>query len=107
MILDHSVYPDIHPPPKDLPSAEDKADYLHRICGAFDFGIFPEPADWEQFAGWKEIFDRFPLPDSPGYHAFRAWYRWEPVKPERRLGLPHWKTIDQRDGRHDPCEEMV
>ena len=31
--------------------------------------------------------DRFPVPDSPGYHAFRHWYGWDPVPVERRLGI--------------------
>jgi hypothetical protein len=45
MTLDHSVYPDIDNPPDDLPTPEDKAEYVHRICSAFDFGIFPERDD--------------------------------------------------------------
>ncbi len=107
MNLDHSVYPDISPPPEDLPTLEDKADYVQRICGAFDFGIFPERDDWDLFAGWKEVFDRFPLPFSPAYHTFRARYRWEPV-PRATHGLtPAWKARDLREGRIDPCEEMV
>lgn len=107
MNIDHSVYPDVHPPPRDLPTLADKMDYLHRICGAFDFGIFPEESDWQAFAAWKEVFDRFPLADSPGYHTFRHWYGWEPVKPERRLGPPAWKLSDLREGRGDPCENLV
>lgn len=107
MILDHSVYPDLATPPEDLPTPEDKADYVQRICGAFDFGIFPEETDWQTFAGWKDVFDRFPIADSPGYHTFRQWYRWNPVTPEKRLGLPAWKIDDLREGRTDPCEEMV
>lgn len=107
MILDHTVYPDIQPPPLDLPEPEDRADYMHRVCAAFDFGIFPEETDWEQFAGWKDVFDRFPLADSPGYHAFRHWYRWEPAPIEERVGLPAWKVDDLREGRHDPCEDKV
>lgn len=49
MIIDQSVYPDVEPP-EELTSFEDWADYLQRICGAFDFGIFPERDDWELFA---------------------------------------------------------
>jgi hypothetical protein len=106
MIIDRSVYPDVDPPTA-LPSPEARADYLHRICAAFDFGIFPEETDWSTFAGWKEIFDRFPLPDSPGYHAFRHWYGWEPVPVQKRLGTPPWKVADLHEGRADGCEEMV
>lgn len=107
MIIDHSVYPDVNPPPQDLRTLEDKMDYLHRICGAFDFGIFPEEADWQTFSGWKEVFDRFPLADSPAYHTFRHWYCWEPVTPEKRLGTPAWKISDLREGRSDPCEDLI
>ena len=60
MIIDRSVYPDIDPPDV-LSSPEERADYLHRICAAFDFGVFPEEADWTTFAGWRDVFDRFPL----------------------------------------------
>ena len=55
----------------------------------------------------EEIFDRFPLPDSPGYHAFRHWYGWEPVPVQKRLGTPPWKVADLHEGRADGCEEMV
>lgn len=53
---------------------------------------------------WREIFDRFPLPDSPGYHAFRHWYGWEPVPMQRRLRIPPWKAADLHEGRVDLCE---
>ena len=76
-------------------------------CAAFDFGVFPEETDWATFAAWREIFDRFPLPDSPGYHAFRHWYGWEPVPMQRRLRIPPWKAADLHEGRADLCEDMV
>jgi hypothetical protein len=106
MIIDRSVYPDVQPP-AGLVRFEERADYLHRICAAFDFGIIPEESDWTEFAGCREVFDRFPLPDSPRYHTFRQWYGWEPVPVERRPGIPAWKAADQREGRVDPCEDMV
>lgn len=108
MILDHSVYPDISPPPDDLPTPEDKADYIHRICSAFDFGIYPGRSDWELFAGWKDVFDRFPLPYSPAWHTFRSKYRWEDGPREYDFGVhAPWKDQDLVEGRTDPCEEMV
>ncbi|NBX29040.1 hypothetical protein EBR04_01075 [bacterium] len=79
MPLDHSVYPELASPPDALPTPEAKADYLHRICAAFDFGIFPEREDWDRFASWREIFDAYPLPDSPAYHTFRARFGWPPA----------------------------
>ena len=106
MIIDRTVYPDVEPP-ATLQSLADRADYMQRICAAFDFGVFPEETDWVTFAGWRDVFDRFPVPDSPGYHAFRHWYGWDPVPVERRLGIPAWKVADLHEGRSDSCEEMV
>ena len=34
--LDHSVYPDLDELPTRLDSMEAKADYVHRICSAWD-----------------------------------------------------------------------
>jgi len=31
------------------------------------------------FAGWKHVFDRFPVVTSPAYHAVRLWFQWEPA----------------------------
>jgi hypothetical protein len=50
MIIDRSVYPDAEPP-ATLQSLADRADYMQRICAAFDFGVFPEETDWVTFAG--------------------------------------------------------
>jgi hypothetical protein len=105
--LDHSVYPDLATPPVTLATDHDKADYLHRVCAAFDFGVYPEQADWDRFATWKPIFDAFPLPDSPAYHTFRFRFGWEAV-PRGTCGLtPQWKIQDLREGRNDPCEEIT
>ncbi len=107
MNLDHSVYPDLAEPPLELHTMADRADYMHRICGAFDFGVFPERDDWKLFAGWKDVFDWIPLRDSPAYHTFRSRFGWEPVTHGSH-GLPfHWKMADEREGRIDPCEDWV
>jgi len=107
MTLDHSVYPDVPTPPDELSTVEDKADYLQRICAAFDFGIFPERDDWTRFSGWREVFDRFPLPHSPGYHTFRTSFRWPPVRRGSHGLTPGWKIRDLQEGRDDPCEHSV
>ncbi len=105
--LDHTVYPEMPCPPDDLPTLHAKADYVQRICAAFDFGVFPERSDWDRFSGWKAVFDASPLPDSPAYHVFRAWYGWEPV-PAGVCGLEApWRIQDRREGRDDPCEHTV
>jgi hypothetical protein len=66
-----------------------------------------EREDWDRFAGWKEIFDRFPLPHAPGYHTFRARYRWNQVPRGTHGLIPDWKAADLREGRVDPCEGRV
>jgi hypothetical protein len=86
MYIDQSVYSDIDPP-SELLTLEAKADYLHRICSAWDFRIHPEPETFAVLREWKQVFDRFPLVTSPAYHAFRAWFGWERVP--RPAGLAY------------------
>ncbi len=107
MKLDHSVYPDLTIPPESLTSMEDKADYVQRVCTAFDFGIFPETADWQLFATWQEVFDRFPLPHSPAYHTFRTRFGWPQVARGTHGLVPGWKVQDLHEGREDLCENSV
>jgi hypothetical protein len=110
MPIDQSVYPDADEPPTDLPDDFAKADYIHRICTAWDFGVFPDRATFTLFAGWKDIFDRFPVAASPAYHAFRATFGWTPYPwPSGiRPPTPQWEHLDRIEGRDaDPCEAMV
>lgn len=107
MIIDGTVYPDLESPPDDLPTPEDKADYVHRICAAFDFGVFPEDSDWEMFREWKDVFDRFPFPSSPAWHTFRWDAGWAPLPMGPCFYEPPWVRADAREGRTDPCEHMV
>ena len=51
MELDASLYPDLDVPPTRLDQPEEKADYLHRVCSAMDFHIFPERATHESAGG--------------------------------------------------------
>jgi hypothetical protein len=44
---------------------------LHPLT-IWDFHILPEPATFELFSKWQDVFDAFPLPTSFAYHAFRA-----------------------------------
>ena len=110
MYIDQTVYPDMAEPPEILQSPEDKADYVHRICAAWDFHIHPEPETFELFSQWRDVFDRFPIPTSPGYHAFRAWFGWPPVPvPDGLIGpTPHYVHLDRLEGRdEDPCADMI
>jgi hypothetical protein len=106
MNLDYSVYPDVENP-QHLLSPEDKADYLTRICNAWDFGILPTPETLRLFAGWKDIFDAFVVPHSPAYAAFRDFYGWQRI-PDTILEAP-WERIDRCNRRTtpDPCFHMV
>ena len=104
--LDASVYPD-QEPPAELVTVEQKAEDLHRICSAFDFGIPPENATLRLFSKWKDIFDRFPLTHSPAYHAIRAFFRWEPIERLPFLGEPGYAKLDAAEGRLDGFEDRV
>ncbi len=106
MYIDHSVYPELDEPPVSLDTPEDRADYVHRICAAWDFGIHPEPETFDLFRQWREVFDGFPIVTSPGYHAFRAWFGWPAVaiRPDLPLPTPIAVRLDQLEGRdEDPC----
>jgi len=50
---------------------------------------------------WKDIFDRFPILDSPAHHAIRAYFHWERFTPRyRNTGWkPGWEIQDLREGR--------
>jgi hypothetical protein len=41
--IDPSIYPDRDEPPAVLATTEAKADYVHRICAAWDYGVRPGP----------------------------------------------------------------
>lgn len=107
MGLDHSVYPDERVPPEDLATPEARAEYLHRLCAAFDFGIFPEREDWIRLRDWRAVFDAHPLPDSPAYHTFRATFGWPAVSRGTCSLTPPWRRQDNRESRSDPCEDAV
>ena len=106
MEIDGSVYPD-RSPPSELKDPHDMADYLHRVCSAFDFGVPPEEDTLRLFSQWKAVFDRFPLAHSPAYHALRAFFGWEPVKRLPHLGDPAYRKLDAAEGREDGCEAWV
>jgi len=107
MKLDHSVYPDLEDPPLELVDEGDKADYVHRICGAWDFGVPPLRDTIALLSTWKSVFDRFPIPQSPSYHAFRDWFGWEPAGRVPWLGQCTWELLDAVEGRTDPCDGTV
>lgn len=104
--VDGSVYPDEAPPQNFLTLAQ-KADYVHRLMAAFDYGLPPDAATLRLLRNWRDVFDAFPLQSSPGYHALRALYRWPEIS---RAPFPHppaYLQQDAREGRSDGCEHRV
>jgi hypothetical protein len=102
MYIDQSVYPDVDVAPGVLDLPGDQADYVHRICAAWDFGLVPERATFQLFRGWREVFDVYVLPHSPAYHAFRTWFGWPPVEKGSLIATTA-ECLDRREGRDDPC----
>jgi hypothetical protein len=105
-VIDHSVYPDMHHP-NDFADDFDRADYVDRICSSWDFGVPPESETVALFRGWRDVFDRFPVPASPSYHAFRAFFRWPAVAVERCLAPAQWEILDELEGRDDPFRNRI
>jgi|SRR5947209_6585595 len=85
----------------------DRADYVRRICRACDFGVPPDHDTVALFRGWRDVFDRYPLPDSPAYHALRAYFRWPDVPMEPSFYPAQWEVLDALEGHDDPCRDLV
>lgn len=99
--IDASVYPDCDPP-TSFQSDEERADNVARVCGAWDFGLQPEEQTFALFAGWRGVFDRFPIPCSPAYRAFRTIFRWPQVPCHEPIPVrPRWLVDDLAEGRDD------
>lgn len=109
--IDHSVYPDRENDSDLKQSFEsdfDRADYVDRICAAWDFDVRPEPATFELFREWKDIFDNFPILSSPAYHTFRTIFRWNQLPQVGGTFItPLYMKLDKLEGRTDPCEGMI
>ena len=106
VFIDRSVFPDLESPPEELSTPGEKADYVHRICAAWDFGIVPHRETFDLLRGWREVFDEYPLALSPAYHAFRRWFGWPGVARATILDS-HAERLDRREGREDPCRGML
>ena len=107
--IDHSVYPDVEVLPEELVTEEQKADYIHRICAAWDFDIYPEAETFHLLRQWKEVFDQYPLDDSPAYHTFRRLFDWEERTPAKNTTVHlTYEILDRLEGRDpDPCLSLV
>ena len=104
-MIDASVYPDLDAPPDKLATDEQRADYVHRICAAWDFGVHPDADTFTMFRGWRDIFDRFPLAKSPAYHAFRESFGWPYGRGQ--IFRARYEKLDAIEGRIDPCQGMI
>ena len=56
-------------------------------------------------AGWRDILERFPLPNHLAYHTLRALLHMPPV-PGNLLELPY-ERFDTQENREDPCLLLV
>lgn len=101
--IDYSVFPD-----REMPIAietdGEKADYVARICAAWDFGLIPTRETIALFAQWREIFDRYPIVTSPAFMAFRSWFGWPRIRGH--VLQANWELL-QDPNRRDPCEDSV
>jgi hypothetical protein len=93
--IDGSLYPDVTVP-EAITTLAGRVDFLARLCGAWDFGILPEPETVVEVRrpGWKEAVDACRLLTSPSYHLLRSWH-----------GLPELPYLGQRIASiaDDPC----
>jgi hypothetical protein len=105
-VIDRTVYPDVEHG-DDFEDDYDRADYVQRICAASDFGVAPDRDTITLFRGWRGVFDRFPIPDSPTYHALRGQFGWPRVAMEQSLSRTPWETLDALEEREDPVRDRV
>lgn len=104
-VLDRRLYPDEPVLPTSLDTDADRADYLHRLCAAWDFGQVPSGEEILALSGWRDVADRYPIPSSPAYHAIRVFFGWPdvPMTPP----VCYTPTQDDREGRVDPCADWA
>ncbi len=86
--IDGALYPEIDPP-EDLVDEADKADFLSRLCAAWDFGTLPDPGLVAQVRKpeWRDAVDGCRLLTSPVYHLLRKWHNL-PVLPYLGQKIP-------------------
>jgi hypothetical protein len=90
---------------RSLDTAEARADFVHRICGAWDYGVVPTRETFEMLSGWREVFERFPIRDSPAFHAFCERFGWP--HGHGRITRARYEVLDAREGRTDPFAGTV
>ena len=96
-MIDRALYPDVDDP-GTLSSEADRADYLARVCGAWDFGMTPSAATLRSLRAWRDVFERHPLTASAAYHALRSLFGWPRVAGAVPPPSPG-EIRDAREGR--------
>jgi hypothetical protein len=102
--IDHSLYPDTDAP-ESLEREADAADYMRRVCGAYDFGIVPDENVLATLKVMRAVFDRYPMPGSPAYHALRRLFGW-PAVPAISVTQRRADELDRREGR-EPDDTLI
>ncbi|MEW6280011.1 MAG: hypothetical protein AB1758_15385 [Candidatus Eremiobacterota bacterium] len=94
---DGTLYPDCQPPDR-LNGIEDQVDFLVRLCGAWDFGVLPDPGTVDEIRRpeWKPAVDACNMLTSPAYHLLLSWHGL----PERPYLGRRWKHIDEDPQLH-------
>lgn len=107
--IDYSLYPDLDEPPVSLETQEDQADYIHRVCGAWDFGITPDQETLDLISGFRDAGVNFPLPHLISYHVLCDMFDWPAMPhPDTSLVYNSSDKLDALEGRSpDPCWSMV
>jgi hypothetical protein len=104
--LDASLYPDEPPPDPAAPLSDfEKAEHIHRVCGAWDFGLLPERETLRTIAQWQPVLERFPLPASLAYHTLRFLSGLPPVRGHILETVA--ERCDRLEGRSDPVVDYV
>jgi hypothetical protein len=69
---DSSLYPDVKDP-RPPATAGERIDFLARLCGAWDFGILPDPQTLAAVRRpeWREAVEECRLLTSCSYHLLR------------------------------------
>jgi hypothetical protein len=95
MMLDFSLFPDTCSLPENLSRDSERAEYVARVCSAWDFGITPTRETFELLGMWRDIFDRFPISGSPSYLAFRMAFGWPPADGGQ-VQVSRYERLDRR-----------
>ena len=74
--FDYSLYPE-EDAPQPPTSLTEKADFIARLCAAWDFGILPYPETVAEIrqTHWQEAVEECQLLTSIAYHIVRQWHQ--------------------------------